>query len=270
MKLSMRNDASFRTYAVGELARLSGVSIRTLHHYDDIGLLKPASVGSNGYRLYGRAELMRLQQILLYRELGLSLADISDILDDPGFDPLEALRRQRAHLQKETARFRRLIQTIDRTIAELQGETTMADSDIYKGFAPAKQAEYENWITERYGDTARQHIQAGRERMASLGPEDMKAHLEELGRIEADLADACRTGTAADDASLTPLFQRHHSWTARSWARPPKREAYAGLGELYASHPDFRARYEAMSPGFTDWLRTGMASFARGLPSESD
>ena len=138
MKISMRNDLRLRTYAVGDVARLSGVSVRTLHHYDDIGLLRPESVGENGYRFYGRAELMRLQQILLYRELGLSLADISAVLDDPDYDRLGALRRQRAHLKNETARFRQLIQTIDRTIAELQGETTKADSDIYKGFAPAK------------------------------------------------------------------------------------------------------------------------------------
>lgn len=270
MKLSMRNDASFRTYAVGDLARLSGVSIRTLHHYDAIGLLKPASVGENGYRLYGRAELMRLQQILLYRELGLSLADISAVLDDPGYDRLDALYRQRAHLTREAARFRRLIQTIDRTIAELHGEMTMTDSDIYKGFAPAKQAEYENWLNDRFGENARRNIAAGKQRISSLTADEMKAHLDELGRIESDLASAFRAGTPADAASLTSLLQRHHDWTAKSWAEPPKRDAYAGLGELYASHPDFRARYEGMAPGLADWLRTAMAEFAARLPAGRD
>lgn len=262
----MRNDASPRTYAIGELARLSGVSIRTLHHYDAIGLLKPALVGENGYRFYGRAELMRLQQILLHRELGLSLADIAAVLDDPGFDRLEALRRQRLRLKQEAARFRRLIGTIDRTIAELQGDAPMADEDIYKGFAPAKQAEYEDWLVNQYGAPARSEIEAGKRRMASTTAEQMQAHLDELAGIEGDLAEAFRAGTAPGDPALASLLEPHHQWVAKSWNKPVGREAYEGLGEIYASHPDFRVRYEAIAPGFADWLRTAMANFARRLP----
>lgn len=266
MTISMRNDIRLRIYVVGDVARLSGVSVRTLHHYHDIGLLRPALVGENGYRFYGRAELMRLQQILLYRELGLSLAEISAVLDDPNYDRLGALRRQRAHLKNETARFRQLIQTIDRTIAELQGETTMADCDIYKGFAPAKQAEYETWLGDRFGDEARRQISAGKQRMSFLTASDMKAELQELEKIEGELADAFRGATAPDDPSLASLVQRHHAWIAKSWGKPPNRESYEGLGQLYAEHPDFRARYESIAPGLTDWLRAAMTKYASQMP----
>lgn len=263
MKVSMRNDAKHRTYAVGELAKLSGVTIRTLHHYDSIGLLKPASVGENGYRLYGREDLLRLQQILFHRELGLSLADIAAVLDAPGFDRLEALRRQRDRLLEETDRFRRLLGTIDRTIAELEGERTMPDIDLYKGFAPEKQAEYEAFIIDKYGEGARARVEAGKRRMAAMTPEQMQAHMAELADVEGDLAAALRAGVAADDPVLDPVLERHHAWVAAAWDGPPAAKAYAGLGELYAGHPDFAARYEALQPGFAVWLAAAMAGYAR-------
>lgn len=258
----MRNDAKHRTYAVGELARLSGVSIRALHHYDAIGLLKPASVGGNGYRVYGREELLRLQQILFHRELGMALSDIAAVLDAPGFDRLEALRRQRARVLEETDRYRRLLGTIDRTIADIEGERTMADIDLYKGFAPGKQAEYEAYLIDRYGEETRPRIEAGKARMAVLTPGEMQAHMDELAGIEADLAGALAAGVPADDPVLDPVLARHHAWVATAWDRAPTKEAYAGLGELYASHPDFVARYDQLAEGMAPWLSRAMAAFA--------
>lgn len=262
MRASMRNDAKHRTYAVGELAQLSGVSIRALHHYDAIGLLKPASVGDNGYRLYGREELLRLQQILFHRELGMSLADIAAALDAPGFDRLQALRRQRERIVAETDRHRRLLGTIDRTIAELEGERTVEDIDLYKGFAPEKQAEYEAYLTERYGERARVHIEQGKRRMTSMTSEAIQAHMDDLAALEADIAGAFRAGVASDDPLLDPLMARHHAWVAVAWDESPSPEAYAGLGDLYASHPDFIARFDAMEPGLAAWMARAMASFA--------
>ena len=259
----MRNDAKHKGYAVGELAKLSGVSIRTLHHYDAIGLLKPASVGENGYRYYGREELLRLQQVLFHRELGMSLADIAAALDAPGFDRLAALRRQRERVAAETDRHRRLLDTIDRTIAELEGQRTVQDSDLYKGFAPEKQAEYEAYIVEQYGEGARPHIEAGRKRWAELSPDELQAHMNELAAVEADLAAAAGSGVAPDDPLLDPVLARHHAWVGAAWAGPPSAEAYTGLGSLYASHPDFVARYEGMQPGLAVWLQTAMTAFAR-------
>lgn len=259
----MQNDAEHRSYGVGELAKLSGVSIRTLHHYDAIGLLKPASVGENGYRTYGREELLRLQQILFHRELGMPLADIAAVVSGPSFNRMAALRRQREHVMAETDRHRRLLDTIDRTIAELEGQRTMQDGDLYKGFAPEKQAEYEAYIIEQYGEDARRHAEAGRKRMARMTPDELKAHMHELAAVEADLASAVKSGIAPDDPLLDPVLTRHHAWVSAAWAEPPSAEAYAALASLYANHPDFVTRYEEMQQGFAEWLRTAMAAFAR-------
>src|SRR5690349_3384658 len=126
---------------VKQVAKISGVSVRALHHYDRIGLLKPALIGTNRYRYYGRDELLRLQQILLHRELGIPLDEIGTILDAPGFDRLAALRSQRERLAGQAERYAELVRTIDRTIASLNGDTTMENADLYKGITPEKQAE---------------------------------------------------------------------------------------------------------------------------------
>src|SRR5215472_17028916 len=127
-------------YTVKQVAKLSGVSIRTLHHYDEIGLLKPARVGANGYRYYGRDELLRLQQILLHRELGFALDDIRQVLGAAEFDRKAALRAHRERLVGEMARYRRLVETLDATLAALEGKTEMNDKILYHGFSPEKQA----------------------------------------------------------------------------------------------------------------------------------
>ncbi len=133
-----------KDYGIGELSALSGVTTRTLRYYDEIGLLASATISGNGYRRYGEAELLRLQQIMLHGELGFSLGDIAAILNDPGFDRVAALRRQRAELAGKTDRLRQLIATIDCTIERLTGEKDMMDADLYSGFVPPeKQAEYE-------------------------------------------------------------------------------------------------------------------------------
>src|SRR3569833_3100298 len=135
-----------RLLTVRQVAKLSGVSVRALHHYDEIGLLKPASVGRNRYRYYGQDELLRLQQILLHRELDIPLNEIGAILDDPGFDQLEALRQQRERLVSEAKRYARLVRTIDRTIASLNGAETMRNAELYKGFFSVLLAVFVAWF----------------------------------------------------------------------------------------------------------------------------
>lgn len=258
----MRNDARLRTYTVSQLARLSGTSVRTLHHYDEIGLLKPASVGENGYRYYGREELLRLQSILVHREFGMALGDIRTLLDGSGFDRLTTLREQRERIEAEAERYRRLARTIDRTIAELEGRDSVMDKQLYEGFSPEKQAAYEAWIVDKYGEETRPHIEAGRKAMTAMSEAERQAWMAEIGDIEADLARAMGDGLAADDARLDPILRRHHAWVSQSWASPPTAEAYAGLGDLYVSAPDFRSRYEALRPGMAAWLAAAVKAYA--------
>lgn len=249
-------------YTVKQLAKLSGVSIRTLHHYDQIGLLKPARLGNNRYRYYEEPEVLRLQQILFHRELGFSLQEIAALLDRPGFDRLEALRSHRARLEREAQRYAELVRTIDRTIADLNGERTMRHTELFKGFSPEKQAGYEQWLIERYGDHMRERIDASKRKLTSLTDAEKARLLEELAQIEADLAEACRRQLPSDSAALDGALARHRDWVGVMWSRPCPPDAYAGLADLYLLHPDFRARYETLAPGFTEYLAAAMKAHA--------
>src|SRR5258708_10249594 len=128
-------------YTVKKLSDLAGVSVRTLHYYDEIGLLSPSQVGANGYRLYDDAALLRLQQILFYREIGLQLTQIKDILDRPDFDLLVALRSHRSVLQDKIDRMQKLVSTVDSTIMHLVGEVDMNKRRLLEAFGEKKQAE---------------------------------------------------------------------------------------------------------------------------------
>ncbi|MDB5542197.1 MAG: hypothetical protein JWQ89_3924 [Devosia sp.] len=254
-----------KALTVKQVAKVSGVSIRTLHHYDEIGLLKPAYTGRNRYRYYGRDELLRLQQILLHRELGIPLGEIGAILDAPGFDRLEALRGQRQRLSEEARRYARLVRTIDRTIASLEGERAMKNADLYKGISPEKQAEYEAWLVEKYGGDMPDRIALGKEKIGSLTEAEQQKRMEDLHDIEQGLAEGLRRGVPMGSPSLDPQLARHRKWIEFMWDRPCPPEAYASLADLYTSHPDFVARYEAIEPGLAEYLAGSMMVYARRI-----
>jgi len=250
-------------YTVKQLARLSGVSVRTLHHYDEIGLLAPAGLGANGYRQYGREELLRLQQILFHRELGFALDEIGRLLDAPGFDRIAALTAQRERLLASARRYRRLARTIEETLAALKGGTEMKDKAMYRGFDAETQAKHEDWLVDRFGDDMRARIEASRAQFKDWSQADLDRNQAELEAIESGVADALKQGLPPDCAAVHSLIQRHHAWVGRQWKRTPTREAYVGLTEIYDEHPDFRARYEARSAGLTEYLTQAMRAFAR-------
>jgi MerR family transcriptional regulator, thiopeptide resistance regulator len=249
-------------YTVSELARLSGVSVRTLHHYDEIGLLKPAHLGENGYRYYGREELLRLQQILFHRELGFPLADIRRVLDAPDFDRAAALRAHRDRLMAEARRCRALVKTLDATLAALEGATEMTDKAMYRGFPPEKQAEHEAWLTDRFGPGVRAEIDASKQRVETMTQGEFDAFQAEMTAVEADLAKAMADGLPADGDSIGALVARHHAWVARGWNRQPDAAAYRNLAAMYQDHPEFRAHYDNRAKGLTDYLAAAMVSFA--------
>ncbi len=250
-----------KTYTVTEVARLAGITVKALHHYDEIGLLKPAFIGENRYRYYGRDELLRLQQIMLYRELDVPLRDIGTLLDQPA-DRLSALQEQKARLEAEAKRYRQLIQTIDRTIADLNGEKLMKDADLYKGFSPEKQAEYEAWLIDRFGGDMAARLDHSRQSFACMTPPERDALGAEYGKVEQALAEGLRRGVPPQSTPLDPLLARHRAWVAAMWSAPCSLERYAGLADLYLSHPDFVARYEQIEPGFADYLAAAMKAWA--------
>jgi DNA-binding transcriptional MerR regulator len=255
-------------YTVKALAALSGVSVRTLHHYDEIGLLKPAHVGANGYRYYGRDELLRLQQILIWRELEFPLELIGQMLSSPRFDLAATLRSHRERLSAEAARYRRLVRTVDQTLASLDGDKAMKDQDLYKGFDAKKQAEREAWLVDRYGEDVRGAIETSRAVVREVGPTAFAECQAEVASIEAALGRALIEGQAARSEAVQALIERHFAWVRRWWGgqaesdRAAALKAYAGLAGLYEEHPDFRTRYEAVAPGLTEYLAEGMRAFA--------
>ncbi len=249
-------------YTVSEVARMSGVSVRALHHYDEIGLLKPGHVGENGYRYYGRDELLRLQQIMLHRELGFSLDQIRQALDDPGFDRLAALRAHRVRLMAEAKRYRDLVKTLDLTLAELEGDTDVKERAMFKGFDPEKQKKHEAWLVERYGGDMQQRIDEARRKARGFGQADFDRMQGEVEAIEADFAQALAGGLPADSVAVRAIARRLHAWVGHSWNRAPTADAFKGLALLYQENPDFRARYEGRAKGLTDYMAAAMVDFA--------
>lgn len=146
-------------YTVKELAKLSGVSVRTLHWYDETGLLKPAFYGDNGYRYYEEEQLLILQQVLFFRELGFNLKDIKKIFKSNDLDKIKALLyTHRLTLENNISRMKKLIKTINKTIKHIEGEKIMEDKEYYVGFDPSQQKEYEIYLTNDYGTVTEELI----------------------------------------------------------------------------------------------------------------
>ncbi len=247
---------------VKQLAAISGVTVRTLHHYDEIGLLTPAHVGANGYRYYGRAELMRLQRILFHRELGVPLGEIVELLALEGEDQVGVLMRHRERLEAERARFRVLIETIDRTVASIKGETHMSNTDLYQGFSAEKQADYEAWLVERYGASMQERLDLSGKAMGKMSEAEQAALMDTLKDIETGLVEGMKRGIDPAAEPVDRMIARHRAWVAVAWDKPCPPDAYAALADMYLSHPDFVARYEALGPGFAVWLTDAMKAHA--------
>lgn len=251
-----------KALTVKQLAAVSGVTVRTLHHYDEIGLLKPAYVGDNGYRYYEKAQLLRLQQILFHREFGAPLGEIAELLEMESEDQVGVLRRHREKLEAEARRYAQLIETIDRTIAGLAGQDEMKNADLYKGFSAEKQAEYETWLKERYGEGMQASIERSKKVMASMSEAERRAAMQELHDLEQGLAEGLRRGIDPGSDAIDTLIARHRAWVAQAWGRSCSAGAYAGLADLYLAHPDFVKRYETIEEGFAGYLTTAMKAHA--------
>jgi len=249
-------------YTVAKLAKISGVSVRTLHWYDEVGLLKPAYHGTNGYRYYEEKQLLILQQILFFRELGFELKLIAKILKRSDFDQMKALCSHRVVLQKNLARTKQLIQTIDRTIEHIQGTKKMKEHEIYAGFSKEKQKEYEAYLINRFGDQVKPSMEESHHKMKNM----TKAQLEKNGRdwiqILDDLAKLWQKGALANSAEVQKIIRRHYEWLQNYWT--PDRYSYTGLGEGYTGF-EWKAAFKAHDlehPKLAQFLAEGIQIFA--------
>ncbi|MEZ4749412.1 MAG: MerR family transcriptional regulator [Bdellovibrionota bacterium] len=250
-----------KTYKINELAKLSGVSVRTLRFYDEIGLLKPAYSGENGYRYYEKEQLLLLQQILFYRELDFELSEIGHLLSATDFDKKEALRTHRKYLEKEAQRFEVLIQTLDRTLSHLEKETPMRDKEMYEGFFdPKRQKKYEAELVDRYGSHAEDHIKESRKRTKNWKKGDYEDVAKAYDRLHRAFTEALKDGKKASDPEVQSLVSEHYNVVNRFWT--PDRTAYIGLGSLYCEHKDFRRLYDGYHPDLAPFLAKAMQLYA--------
>ncbi|NUM48058.1 MAG: MerR family transcriptional regulator [Anaerolineales bacterium] len=240
-------------YTVKQLSDLAGVSVRTLHYYDEIGLLKPSGVGQNTYRYYNDDSLFRLQQILFYREMGLELAQIKEILDAENFDRVSALQLHRQRLQEKIERLNTLIQTVDATIMHLVGEVNMTKKKIFEGFSEEKQKQYEEEATQMWGEGVRETAKLWN----SYSEAKKQAILAEGGAIYSDIAANMDKGPESEE--IQTLLIRWHDHLRNFYE--PSIETLGGLGEMYHDHPDFNATFTAIHPALPGFLKTAIAHY---------
>lgn len=252
-------------YTVQRLANLAGVSSRALRYYDEIGLLKPARVNSSGYRIYGAAEIDRLQQIMFYRELGVSLDEIRQIIDNPSFDALVALREHQLQLMAKRKQLDQLLANVEKTIAQVEGGVRMSDKEKFAGFKQKLIAEneekYGSEVRSKYGDATVDRANAA---VANLTEEQYAAWQKLSERVMQTLKAAFVTGDHKGELAQEAAAL-HRDWLSFTWPSY-SREAHAGLAQMYVQDERFTAFYDQEQPGLAQFLCDAILEYTRMQP----
>lgn len=256
----MVHDRGMSEYTVGEVRHISGVSIRTLHHYDDVGLLVPSGRSDAGYRLYSSADLRRLRQILFYRELDFGLEEIAEILTDPQVDVDTHLRRQHGLLRERLARTEALLRAIENELEAQAMGISLTPEEQLEVFGAAQVAEYEAEARERWGNT--EAWRQSQRRAAAYSKEEWVTIKAEADENLAAFARALPAGEPADGAQAMALAEAHRQHISR-WFYDCSHEMHAGLAELYISDPRFTAHYERRAPGLATYVHDAFVASAR-------
>jgi MerR family transcriptional regulator, thiopeptide resistance regulator len=239
---------------VGEVAELAGVTARTLHHYDELGLLSPSGRSEAGYRLYSYDDLARLREILIWRTLGFGLTEIGSLLDDPGHDRLAALERQRELIEGEIERLGALAAAVEAAISAHVNGTRLEETTMFEGFDPS---EYEEEARERWGDT--EAYRESTRRAARYGDAEWQEIRAEAEAITREMVALMRSGAPADGPEARALAERHRGHISR-WFYPCSLQMHRGLGEMYVADERFARVYEREAPGLATYFRDAIAS----------
>ncbi|MFD6359513.1 MerR family transcriptional regulator [Streptomyces roseolus] len=240
-------------WSIQEIARKAGTTSRTLRHYGELGLLEPSRIGANGYRYYDQAALVRLQRILLLRELGLSLPAIAEVLEGQR-DTSAALRTHLALLQQERERIGRQIEAVRTTLHKTErGERLMAE-EVFDGFDHTR---YEAEVTERWGRDA---YERGDRWWRSLSDAEKKEFTETQAAIARDFGAAAAAGLAADSDEVQALARRQYAWLSVTTA--PTKEYLIGLGQMYVDDPRFTKNYDRHGEGTAVLVRDALTVWA--------
>ncbi len=235
-------------FTVKQLSQLAGVTPRTLHHYDEIGLLKPSRVGDNGYRYYGEESLLRLQQILFYRELDIPLEDIKKIMGRRDFDIVGALHNHKEALQKQATRLNRLIGTVDNTIDYLKGNKQMSNKQLFEAFSEEQQVEYEKEVMQKYDPAT---VKASVKKWKEYTAAEKKRIGEEGNAVYRDILAAMPKGASSPEAQAgVERWRRHIEYF---WV--PDDEQLSGLADLYNEDSRFKANFDKIDPRLAEFMR---------------
>jgi MerR family transcriptional regulator, thiopeptide resistance regulator len=247
-------------YTVKRLSELAGITIRTLHYYDEIDLLKPSRVGANGYRHYDENALLRLQQILFYREMGMELMEIKEILDSPDFDLLAALRSHRTALEEKLSRLQKLVHTVDETIRHIAGEIDMSDKQFFEAFSEEQQEEYTRLAWLEYGpDLVNESVR----RWKSYTKAQQQAILAEAGQIYTEIAQAMESELSPQSVEVQAILQRWHE--NLRYFYEPTLDVLRGLGEHYNAHPEFNANFAKLHADLPAYLQEAITQYVDDL-----
>ena len=235
-------------FTVKQLSQLAGITPRTLHYYDEIGLLKPSQIGENGYRYYGEESLLQLQQILLYRELDLPLEQIKEIMGRHNFEVLSALESHKTELRRRITRLELLEKTVDHTISHLKGITPMSKKQMFEGFTETQQADYEKEAMQKYDPAT---VKASNQRWKSYTPADKQRIQDEGNAIYESILQAMPKGPASPEAQAgIERWRRHMEYF---WV--PRDDQLEGLADLYNDDPRFKANFDKIDPDLAPFMR---------------
>lgn len=251
-------------YTVKKLSELSGVTVRALHFYEELGLLKPAYYGSNGYRYYEEKELLRLQQILFFKELGFPLKQLQKVLGRDDFDQLAALYSHRKALNQEWEKIGLLLKTIDKTIKHLKGKKKMKDQEIFDGFnitlvKKAKGSETYFAAEELVGKSVRNPTKSVRE-VEKRGKEYYENMTKTAHAIFKDLVLCINKGLDPASVEVQKIIKKHHDFIVQT--QDATQEAYSAMAELYQDHPEFRKQLDPFHPELAQYMAQAMRIFA--------
>jgi MerR family transcriptional regulator, thiopeptide resistance regulator len=244
--------------SVGVVARLAGTTVRTMHHYDQIGLLRPSGRTRAGYRTYGEADVERLQQILFYRELGFSLEAIAEVMTNGGSRPMDHLRRQHELLGNEIERLKRMVQAVQKAIEANQMNIKLTPEERLEVFGDFDPAEHEAEAKQRWGNTDA-YAESAR-RTASYTKADWQRVQAESKAITARFAAARAAGLAADSPEAMDAAEQHRRQIGSFY--DCSQEMHVGLAEMYIADPRFAANYEKVAPGLAQFVHDAILANA--------
>ncbi len=249
-------------YTVSKLAKISGVSARTLRYYDEINLLQPKRVNSSGYRIYGQEEVDLLQQILFYREMDLSLEEISELIHANDFTIRKALENHLVHLKNKKERLNRLILTVEQSIQSAEGERTMSDQEKFEAFKKAQidenEAKYGEEIRQKYGDEV---IDKSNKAFGKLSQAQVAKMQELTEELNGKLAQATEENRPESELAQE-VCKLHQQWIIAAWpAGYYNEEKHFNLTKMYVEDERFKAYYEKIAPGAAEFLHEAMGIY---------